>query len=154
MATKLTARQEGFSLDRASGMNATEAYRKNYSNAASDKSINELACRLDSQVKIASRVRELQTAAESGVIKQVGIDLKTLILEAQRNLEGARASKAWSAANSALQMLAQYSGLNQDSDRGRVPITQVVIHTDAGVEEHQAVEGGYREMPEPLAEGG
>lgn len=61
MAAKLTAKQEAFAVAVAKGMTASDAYRKAYGQkAATDKSVNEVASRLLKNVKVASRVAELQ----------------------------------------------------------------------------------------------
>ena len=81
-------------------------------------------------------------------------NLERLIQKAEINLNSARQAKQFGSANDALEIITRAAGLLDNKGRQAVQVEQVVIHTDGGVEEHQAVEGGYRELPEPLDEGG
>jgi hypothetical protein len=58
----LTAKQEGFIVDHlVNGMNKSDAYRKNYDTEnMTSKQVNEEACKLSSNPKLAQRTAELQ----------------------------------------------------------------------------------------------
>ena len=60
-SNSLTPKQEKFCLTYMEIGNASEAYRRSYScENTTDKSVNELSCRLLNQVNISSRVAELK----------------------------------------------------------------------------------------------
>ena len=69
MGSKLTVRQEGFVNDVVSGMNQSDAYRRNYNTGnMKDKTIHENACRLMVDSKVKARLDELKEKhAEKGV---------------------------------------------------------------------------------------
>jgi hypothetical protein len=75
--TRITAKQEAFALAYIRLQNASDAYRASYDvRTATPKSVNEMACRLLKNVKVAARVAELvRPAAEAA---RVDVD-KTLL---------------------------------------------------------------------------
>lgn len=65
----LTAKEEKFCNNVASGMTLTDAYKDSYDTEnMTDKSINELACRLAKKVKIRSRIEDLREKAQNKAI--------------------------------------------------------------------------------------
>jgi phage terminase small subunit len=65
----LTAKEDKFCNNVASGMTLTDAYKDSYDTEnMTDKSINELACRLAKKVKIRSRIEELREKAQNKAI--------------------------------------------------------------------------------------
>jgi len=75
--TNLTPKQESFCLAYLETGNASEAYRRSYDvSRTSPKSINEGACKLLANTKIASRIQEIQ-----------GRILEKLVWEKQHSLQ-------------------------------------------------------------------
>ncbi len=75
----LTARQEKFCAAYVKHGNASQAYRESgYSPHASDKSVNELASRLLTNVKIQSRLDELRKEAAGATALDLQTHLATL----------------------------------------------------------------------------
>ena len=129
--TKLTRRQDAFAIDRAQGVPATQAYRNHYSHEhATKKTISELASRLDANSKVMTRVTELRALATGQITSALAMTMEEYLTEARANLAGARASRAYGAANAALQIIATASGLlDPQRTTGNTLIEQVVIHT-------------------------
>lgn len=64
MTQRLTQKQEAFAIAYIKSGNASKAYRNAYdAKGMTAKSVNELACRLLKQVKVAARVEELRAPA-------------------------------------------------------------------------------------------
>lgn len=78
----LTAQQEKFAVEVAKGLSQAQAYRMAYPNASSwqAKSVHEAASALMANIKVQSRVRELQQAA----IESAEIDVSIVAREAMR----------------------------------------------------------------------
>ena len=102
--------------------------------------------------KVGTRVAELRQAAEDHVVNKMTWNLERLIQEAEINLYSARQAKQFGSANGTLEIITRAAGLLDNKGRQAVQVEQVVIHAGGGVEEHQAVEDGYWELPEPLDE--
>jgi hypothetical protein len=138
--TKLTQRQDAFSIDRAQGIPATQAYRNHYSTAnATKKTIWELASRLDASAKVIARVTELRALATGQITSELAMTMEEYLLEARANLAGARAAKLFSAANVALQAIALASGLLDTQRSTAQTITQVVIHAGSDEPDNSVV---------------
>lgn len=86
----LTAKQEGFSNDVASGMTLSDAYRHNYdAKNMTDKQIWEEASKLASNPKVNQRLKELREKASNNAI-MTAIERKkwlTDILKSDEKLE-------------------------------------------------------------------
>ncbi len=73
MAKKLTPKQEKYCQGRISGLSQREAYREAYPSSKKwkDKSVDEKACQLEKNVKIMSRLKELNSIpAERAQVKR------------------------------------------------------------------------------------
>lgn len=93
MADTLTPKEEGWVQDAFIGTSYSQAYRNHYdTSGCTDKSVNELASRLASKVKIASRLIELQE--EAAERSQVTIASITKELEEARAMAIAEAQPA------------------------------------------------------------
>lgn len=61
MKNQLTVKQEKFAQGLFSGLSQREAYKQAYDcENTTDKSVDELACRLAGDIKVSSRIRELE----------------------------------------------------------------------------------------------
>ena len=160
MRDKLTAKQEGYAQDRASGLTQSTAYRNNYgtSNMVA-KTVHEAASRLDKNYKVAARVLELRATTETALAEKRLWDVDRLVDEAEMNLLGAREGKQFGPANRALEFIGKATGLLDGKQRDNdAPVTQIIINLAPGVEPPgaQIVESSYRELSGPshaLAEG-
>src|SRR5215813_12007798 len=75
----LTAKQEAFAIACAKGENASEAYRAAYeSRRMMPKTINEAACRLLANSKVAARIAELRERALKAARLEIGETLRQL----------------------------------------------------------------------------
>ena len=152
----LTSRQEGYVQDRTSGLNRSDAYRNHYSTAnMSGKTVNEAACRLDKNSKVAARMLELNVATQATLAAKRVWDKERLLDEAETNLDGAREARQWASANGSLEFIGRATGLITDKQQTpTVPVTQIIINLAPGVAPPagmvEATE--YRELP--AAEGG
>jgi len=81
----LTAKQEQFVQNILSGMTQRDAYRGAFnSSKMKDKSVDEVACRLLKEIKITSRLKELQDEIKERNIVTVEYVLQSLINVAER----------------------------------------------------------------------
>jgi len=79
-------------------------------------------------------------------------NLERLIQETEINLNRAREAKQFGCASSTLEIITRAAGLLDNKGRQATRVRRVVIHTGCGVEERQAVEGEYWELPKQLDE--
>lgn len=84
----LTAKQEGFIVDHlVNGMTKSDAYRKNYDTEnMTSKQVNEEACKLSSNPKLAQRTAELQEENK----KRLEVTVDSQIEEYRKLMEEAR----------------------------------------------------------------
>lgn len=121
----LTGKQQGFTDSVIDGCSQTDAYRNNYNCAnMSIESIYVEASRLMANPKIAlqiARGRQAIQAARLWTRQQA-------LFEAGVNLEMAREAKLMGAANQALKIALELSGLSQSHTPGDVAVTQITIN--------------------------
>ena len=114
MTKKLTPKQEGFCLSYIEIGNASEAYRLNY-NAEKMKpeSVNRMAAELLNNLKITTRLEQLQKAHQER--HNVTVDSLTAMYLADR--EAARGVDQYSSAIAAVTGLAKLHGLITDKQK-------------------------------------
>lgn len=79
---KLTGKQEKFSQAVASGMSLSDAYRDAYDcSKMTDKSVWEKSSELASNVKVSSRVKEIQAEINAKTVEKTAITREDLIVE-------------------------------------------------------------------------
>lgn len=135
----LTLKQERFCQAYvANGGNATEAYRTAYDcSTMTDKSVNEVAARLPKEVKIASRVKEL----EAWALEAAGVTPERIV---RQYAKWAFGDKRDLVAKGAADSLAKIAGLFTD----KVQVTG----KDGGPVQTERVEALARLGPDRLAQ--
>jgi phage terminase small subunit len=109
--SKLTPKQEAFALAYVETGNASEAYRRSYdSSKSTEKSIWQSASRLLADIKVASRIAELQERA----VKRHDVTVDSLTRELDEDRKLARSLDMPSAAISAVMGKAKLHGLAAD----------------------------------------
>lgn len=105
----LTPKQEAFAQAVAQGMNQSDAYRSCFKVRKGTKpdSIHQSACRVMSNVKVASRIQELRAPA----VKAVAITLEEHLRELADLRDKAAGDGKWAAAVSAESARGRASGL-------------------------------------------
>ena len=136
---KLTAKQEGYAQDRASGLDMTSAYRNNYATInMSEKTVWQESCRLDKNPKVSARIAELQQVTEAEFQQQRIWDKNRLLAEAETNLLGSRAKEQWASANGSLELIGRVTGLlNPDTNRDppmRITRIEVIVPSPGAVD--------------------
>ncbi len=157
MQDTLTAQQEGFSQTLVGGVNQSDAYRANYDTANMlPATVHEEASRLAAHPKIAARISELKAAYHAIVEAKWELSAEKFVEEAKTNLDGARSSGQWSAANGALQLAGKATGILVDvvaaTDRP-INVTKVTIVLNQGDGTPVVIDSTAREVPE-LEDGG
>ena len=84
--TPMTMKQELFCQNIFKGMSQRDAYKESYNTEhTTDKSIDELSCRLASEIKIKSRIEQLKQKLENKTIVTVDYVLKGIKEIAEKN---------------------------------------------------------------------
>ena len=139
----LTGKQIGFTDSLLDGFSLADSYRHNY-NAGnmSDRAIQVEASRLAAHPDVALMITEKRLAVQDARLWT----RQQALYEAEANLEMARASNQMGAANQALKIAVELSGLGQPQTPEDVRITHVTIvmprETPANT-----LEASYRVLP-------
>lgn len=125
--------QEGFAQTLAYGVDGkpasqSDAYRLNYDTSnMKPESIWVNASQLASDAKVARRVEELRQAVQERVLVAAGWTQARLVMTAEEHRVGAVGDHQWSAANGALKLIAEVTGLLEPQPQATVQITKVTV---------------------------
>lgn len=119
MAALANQQHEVFAQNIAKGMNGREAYRAAGYNPNSDASADAAASRLLGNVKVASRVEELQDRAATSTVTTV----ETLLEAAWGIIKEARDNKDYGAASQTVERAAKIAGLWVDRSKSDNTLT-------------------------------
>ena len=108
---KLTQKQENFCQHIFKGLSQIDAYKAaGYSQVQLVDSIYSNASQLAADAKVIHRLAELRMVVSEAAL----FTRAEAVIEARTNLEGSRAVGQWGAANGALKLAGEYSGLGTE----------------------------------------
>ena len=145
--TSLTSKQQGFTDSVLDGCSLADAYRNNYNcTNMSIQAIYVEASRLVDNPKVALQIAEGRQAIQAARLWT----RQQALFEAGVNLEMAREAKQMGAANQALKIAVELSGLSLPQTSGDVRITSISINKSYRNPngETPALEASYRVLPE------
>ena len=140
----LTSKQEGFSQSVHQGVPQGKAYGLNFDcENMSQNAIDVEASRLMDHPKVSLRIQELrETVTEAALWTR-----SEAFLAAKVNLTGAQEDRQWGAANGAVKLAAELSGLTQEPAQAEIHITKVTVVLSGAIE---AIEAEVIELPPSL----
>ena len=127
---KLTAKQEAFAQGIVDGMNQSDAY-KAAGHSVENKlpaTVHQAASRLAADSKVVARIQRLWDKVTAAVTEKRAWDSVRLIDAAEEIMLQARRDKQFAAANGALRLIGQTTGLFTERPQDLpVPITKVTV---------------------------
>ena len=143
----LTGKQLGFTESVLDGCSQADAYRDNYNcTNMSIQAIYVEASRLMDNPKVALQIADGRQAIQAARLWT----RQQALFEAETNLEMARDSHQMGAANQALKIAVELSGLSNPKIPGDTRITSIIINKSSRTpEDHTpAIEANYRVLPD------